>query len=175
MNELNGKPFGWILSWKTAVLAAGLGLCLGGCAATLARRPAEARQYGPQTSFSPIESYRVFFFPSKEDLPKDYKITPVAELKSPSGADWDEEALFEEFLKKAGELGANAVVLERMDKVEGAGGSLTYKGSATAYRLTQDGSPDAPNLKSEYKATREPEPPQDKSKVIYSYPGMSSQ
>lgn len=175
MNELKQRFFGRGFPWKTALLAAGLGLCLGGCAATLANHPAEAQPYDPQASYPSIEPYKVFFFPSKADLPGDYQITPVAELKSPADADWDADTLFEEFLKKAGEVGANAVVLESMDKVEGEGGHLSFQGRATAYRLTRADSPDAPNLRSAYKATREPEPPAGKTKAIYSYPGMSSQ
>src|SRR5579872_2588528 len=90
------------------LLAAGLVLGLAGCMVTIVHFPALAQRYDNQTVYPPVEPERVFFFPSKKDLPSDFKAVPIADLKSPDNTNWDYESLLQEFRKKAGELGANA-------------------------------------------------------------------
>jgi hypothetical protein len=157
------------------LLGAGLALGLGGCAATLINYSAEAKKIDPQTSYPPVEPYKVVFFSSKGDFPPDLHAVLVADLSSPMNTNWSYDALLREFLKKAGELGANAVVLERLDKEDTGLSDVIYKGTATAYRITKQNQSEIPDLNSFYGATQNPDPPASKSKVIYSYPGMSSQ
>ena len=165
----NLKATFWFLTWS------GFSLGLAGCVVTIVHPAAEAGKLYSQDSYPPLEPSKVFFFPSKGDFPPDFKVVQVADLKSPPNSDWDYEFLVREFQKKAGDLGANAVVLERVDRENAGLSSLIYKGTATAYRLTGLGSSEASNLKSCFKATQNPDPPAPKSKVIYSYPGMSAQ
>jgi len=150
-------------------------MILNGCVVTLVHYQAKAKIIDPRASYPPVDPGKVYFFPSKDDFPQEIYAAKIAELVSPMNSNWNYDDLLREFRKKAGELGANAIVLERVDTENAGLSSLIYKGSATAYRLRREDPAETLDPGSFYKATQNPDPPQNKTRVIYSYPGMSAQ
>jgi len=154
------------------LLGTGLILGLNGCAEHLVHFSATANMLESQGPYPTIDTDKVTYFPSKEDLPVDLHKITVAELISPEHSNWSYEELLTEFQKKAGELGANVIVLERVDTENGEAGNTIYKGRGIAYRFYRDNPTEFLNLTSYYKATQVPDRPIAKTKVLYSYPGI---
>jgi hypothetical protein len=169
-SEINrfGKVFGFIFCVMSV-------FGLSGCAGTLVRYPADANMIDSHGPYPIVDADKVVYFPTKEDLPTDLHMIAIAELVSPANSNWTFGDLVMEFQKKAGELGANAIVLERVDTENNGSERPAYKGKAMAYRFYKETPSEFYDMKSSYKSTQMPDPPIPKGTVIYSYPGISSQ
>jgi hypothetical protein len=149
-------------------------LGLNGCTVTLIQYPVNAQLYDSKTTYPPFDPAVVFFFPSKNDLPSNLQAIPVAEMVSPDNSTYTYENLLDEFRKKAGAVGANAVVIERVDTQDVALDHPLYRGRAIAYRLYKDNPSDNLDLSSFASATQNPAMPESDTKAIYTYPGINS-
>lgn len=93
------------------------------------------RKFDSQSSLPALQPNEVYFFLAKENFPADLQSLPVGTLTTPPNSQWTYNKLVSEFQKKAAEMGANAVVFEKVEKDKLEYGFLYYKGFATVYRL----------------------------------------
>ncbi len=139
------------------ILGAGFALGLCGCALTFYHYPATAQTFDPEASFAALKPDEVYFFISKEAFPPGLQSVPVGYLFSPLNTNWSYQDIIQEFQKKAAEIGANAVVFEKLN-VEGGGiGYGVYKGRATAYRLFKQNPSEDVDLSSTQYGTQNPD------------------
>jgi len=153
--ELTGRTeFGKMLKF---MVPAALALGLAGCGITLHQYPASADRYDSQAAYPALQPQEVYFFLSKDAFPPDLRFVPVARLWAPWNAEWSYQDLLREFQKKAAEIGANAVVFERVSTSKLDYGYLCYSGQAIAYRLYAQNPPEAADLSSAQYGTQTPD------------------
>ena len=145
------KAAGWALAF-------GLLLALNSCAVSLYNYPATARMFDSQSSFPALRPQEVYFFLSKDAFPPDLQSVPVGTLLTPWNNQWSYQDLVREFLKKAAEIGANAVVFDRVQRSKMDYGFLSYSGQATAYRLYKQDPSEEVDLSSSQYGTQTPDP-----------------
>jgi hypothetical protein len=147
---------------------------LNGCTVTLIQYPVNAQLYDSKTTYPPFDPSIVVFFSAKKDLPSNLQTIAVGEMVSPDNSTYTYQDLLDEFRKKAGEIGANAVVIERVDTVDASLTHPLYRGRAIAYRLYKDNPSENLDLSSFSNATQNPTAPDSDTKAIYTYPGINS-
>ncbi len=132
-------------------------LSLSGCSLFLQKHSALARISDPEVSFTPLSTQEVYYFISKEAFPPELQYLPVAELLTPYPSQWTYRDLVQEFQKKAAEVGANAVVFDRVNKTKLDFGYWAYEGHATAYRLYRQTPKEDVDLSASQFGTQDPD------------------
>jgi hypothetical protein len=146
----------------------GLTVVLNGCI----HWPIDIKKNYSQVPYPPVNENEVVFIPSVVDFPLNSKAIRVADLASNSSNYESYQVLLKMFQKKAGELGANVVVLDRTDMQNNWVDNVLYFGTATAYRLYKKNPSENLDLRYYFKASQSP--PEPKSKVILTYPDIKS-
>jgi hypothetical protein len=139
------------------LLCAAMALGLDGCAVGLYQYPAVAQLADPQYSFPALQPNEVYFFLSKDAFPKDLQSAPVGSLMSPSNSEWTRKDLIREFQKKAAEIGATAIIFDRVQPSNEGFGFKIYQAGATAYRLFKQSPTEDVDLSSTQYGTQDPD------------------
>ena len=151
--KINKKGSGILGALFCVVLALGWG----GCAVGLYQYPAVAQMADPQSSYLALQPGEVYFFISQEAFPKDLQSVLVGTLMSPSDSQWTRKDLIREFQKKAAEIGANAIIFNRVQPTNEGFGFRIYQAGATAYRLFKQNPSEDADLSSTQYGTQDPD------------------
>ncbi len=137
---------------------AGLALSIGGCGFTLLYEyPAVVKKFDPQASLPALQPNEIYFFLSKDAFPPDLQSVAVGTLLTPPNSQWSYEKLIQGFQKKAAEIGANAVVFDKVERDKLEFGFYYYKALATAYRLYKQSPPEDVDLSATQYGTQNPD------------------
>ncbi len=139
------------------LFCAGLALGWGGCAVGLYQYPAVAQMADPQASYPALQPSEVYFFISKDAFPKELQSGFVGTLMSPSNTQWTRKDLIREFQKKAAEIGANAIIFDRVQPSNEGFGFQIYQAGASAYRLFKQSPSEDVDLSSAKYGTQDPD------------------
>ncbi len=137
--------------YRVFLFGVGLALGLGGCGIGLYDDPAVVRNDYSQAPLPPLKTNDVYFFLSTAAFPPDLVSVPLGTLYTPEDSQWSRAKLIQKFQERAAQIGANAVVFNKIGTGKMAMGFLFYTGYATAYRLfKQSPSEDVDLSASEY-------------------------